>query len=96
MWSTIRPNSHDMANFVRAGRKIVAIGRNFSEHAKELGNAVPKEPFFFLKPTTSYVTNRGMVKIPRGCIVHHESKCTKQTILIRLMFDTNAGDASFS
>jgi len=60
------------ANFTRAGRKIVAIGRNFSEHAKELGNAIPKEPFFFLKPTTSYIANRGVVEIPKGCIVHHE------------------------
>jgi len=42
------------------------------EHAKELNNAVPKEPFFFLKPTTSYVSSGGRVEIPRGTIVHHE------------------------
>ncbi|KAL0089401.1 hypothetical protein J3Q64DRAFT_1728428 [Phycomyces blakesleeanus] len=58
--------------FLTTGRKIVAIGRNFSEHAKELGNAVPKSPFFFLKPTTSYVANGGKVEIPNGCEVHHE------------------------
>jgi len=61
-----------MASFVRNGRKILAIGRNFAEHAKELNNAVPKEPFFFLKPTSSYLANNGKVEIPRGCIVHHE------------------------
>jgi len=50
----------------------VAIGRNYSEHIKELNNATPKEPFFFLKPTTSYVTSGGKVEIPRGVIAHHE------------------------
>ncbi|KAI9278843.1 hypothetical protein BDA99DRAFT_16928 [Phascolomyces articulosus] len=59
-------------NFLTQGKKIVAIGRNFSEHAKELGNAVPKSPFFFLKPTSSYLPNGGTVEIPTGCKVHHE------------------------
>jgi acylpyruvate hydrolase len=45
-----------------------------SEHAKELGNAVPKSPFFFLKPTSSYLANGGTIEIPAGCDVHHESK----------------------
>ncbi|KAJ3538619.1 hypothetical protein NMY22_g5092 [Coprinellus aureogranulatus] len=51
---------------------IVAIGRNYAAHAKELGNAVPKEPFFFLKPTTSYVQSGGEVEIPQGVVAHHE------------------------
>lgn len=63
-----------VANFVRTGRSIIAIGRNFAEHAKELNNAVPTEPFYFLKPTSSYVANGGKVEIPRGTVVHHESK----------------------
>lgn len=33
--------------------KIICIGRNYYEHAKELGNEVPKEPIFFLKPDTA-------------------------------------------
>lgn len=33
--------------------KIICIGRNYSEHAKELGNETPKEPVFFLKPDTA-------------------------------------------
>lgn len=33
---------------------------------------MPKEPFFFLKPTTSYVPSGGRVEIPRGIIAHHE------------------------
>jgi len=60
------------AAFFRHGKKIVAIGRNYAEHIKELNNALPKEPFFFLKPTTSYVASGGNVEIPRGIIAHHE------------------------
>ncbi|KAK4687263.1 acylpyruvate hydrolase, partial [Tremellales sp. Uapishka_1] len=62
-----------MSNFLKTGRKIVAIGRNYADHAKELGNAIPKEPFFFLKPTSSYLSpGQGPVELPRGTIVHHE------------------------
>ncbi|KDQ61232.1 hypothetical protein JAAARDRAFT_152360 [Jaapia argillacea MUCL 33604] len=60
------------AAFFKQGKKIVAIGRNYAEHIKELKNTTPKEPFFFLKPTTSYVASGGKVEIPRGIIAHHE------------------------
>ena len=33
--------------------KIICIGRNYAEHAKELGNAAPTEPVFFIKPDTA-------------------------------------------
>lgn len=33
--------------------KIVCVGRNYADHAKELGNAVPAEPIIFLKPPSS-------------------------------------------
>ncbi|HLP13937.1 MAG TPA: fumarylacetoacetate hydrolase family protein [Flavobacteriales bacterium] len=33
--------------------KIICIGRNYGEHAKELGNALPDKPVFFLKPDTA-------------------------------------------
>ncbi|KAJ3192518.1 hypothetical protein HK101_006375 [Irineochytrium annulatum] len=58
--------------FYQFGRKIVAIGRNYAEHAKELGNAVPKSPFFFLKPPSSYLLQGGSIEIPKGVTVHHE------------------------
>jgi len=35
--------------------KIVCMGRNYSEHAKELGNEVPAEPLIFLKPPSSII-----------------------------------------
>ena len=37
--------------------KIIAIGRNYVDHAKELNNPVPKKPVFFLKPDTAIVNN---------------------------------------
>ena len=33
--------------------KIICIGRNYVNHAKELGSEIPKEPLFFLKPDTA-------------------------------------------
>ena len=33
--------------------KIICIGRNYLEHAKELGNNIPEEPLFFLKPDSA-------------------------------------------
>ena len=33
--------------------KIICIGRNYAEHAKELGNNIPNDPIFFLKPETA-------------------------------------------
>lgn len=37
--------------------KIIAIGRNYIEHAKELNNPVPEVPMYFMKPETSIVRN---------------------------------------
>ncbi len=45
----------------------MAIGRNYVDHVKELNNTVPKEPFFFLKPTTSYVQSGGAIEIHEEC-----------------------------
>ncbi|KAF3571837.1 hypothetical protein F2Q69_00060028 [Brassica cretica] len=55
------------------GTKIVCVGRNYAAHAKELGNAVPKEPVIFLKPTSSYLENGGTIEIPHPLeSLHHE------------------------
>jgi 2-keto-4-pentenoate hydratase/2-oxohepta-3-ene-1,7-dioic acid hydratase in catechol pathway len=45
-------------------RKIVCIGRNYREHAAELGNEVPKEPLVFLKAPTSVIAPGEPVRIP--------------------------------
>ncbi|QNI36968.1 fumarylacetoacetate hydrolase family protein [Edaphobacter albus] len=44
--------------------KIICIGRNYREHAAELGNEVPKEPLLFLKPPSSLLAPGGTVKMP--------------------------------
>ncbi|KAJ6796097.1 Uncharacterized protein M6B38_221905 [Iris pallida] len=65
-----------MANVLKllnVGTKIIGVGRNYAAHAKELGNAVPKEPVLFLKPTSSYLSNGGTIEIPHPLdSLHHE------------------------
>ncbi|MBA0549744.1 hypothetical protein Golob_020760 [Gossypium lobatum] len=53
-----------LQNLLKLGTKIVGVGRNYAAHAKELGNAVPKEPVLFLKPTSSYLENGGTIEVP--------------------------------
>ncbi len=45
--------------------KIVCIGRNYREHAEELGHEVPKEPLLFLKATSALLPPGGTVRRPR-------------------------------
>ena len=44
--------------------KIVCVGRNYVEHAKELGNEVPKEPLIFLKPPSSLIADGQPIRLP--------------------------------
>lgn len=44
--------------------KIVCIGRNYTEHAKELGNVVPAEPIVFFKPPSSLVASGDAIVYP--------------------------------
>src|SRR6476469_9613205 len=53
----------DMTEMTRPG-KIVCIGRNYREHAKELGNEVPTEPLFFLKPSSSIIGDGEAIVLP--------------------------------
>ncbi len=52
-----------MPNTVRPG-KIVCVGRNYAEHAKELGNEVPKAPLIFLKPPSSVISDGEPIRLP--------------------------------
>ena len=45
--------------------KIVCVGRNYVEHAKELGNDVPKEPLLFLKPPSSLSSEGKPIVLPK-------------------------------
>ncbi len=56
-----------------AVQNIFCIGRNYAEHAHELGNPVPKEPLVFLKPTGSVCYNNEIISLPfQSKDVHHE------------------------
>ncbi|MGC4756142.1 fumarylacetoacetate hydrolase family protein [Micromonospora sp. 050-3] len=44
--------------------KVVCVGRNYADHAAELGNEVPKEPLLFLKPSTSVIGPRDAIRLP--------------------------------
>ena len=44
--------------------KIVCVGRNYREHARELGNEVPKEPLIFLKPPSSVIRGGEAIRLP--------------------------------
>ena len=73
-----------------APSKIVCIGRNYAEHARELNNPITTEPMLFMKPVTSLVdiTEPIIIDWKKG-VVHHElevsvligdtlTQCTKQ------------------
>ena len=53
--------------------KIICIGRNYVEHAKELNNAIPGEPVFFLKPDTAVLPRDRAFYLPDfSKDIHHE------------------------
>ena len=53
--------------------KIICIGRNYAEHAKELGNSVPAEPVFFCKPDSAILPKGNPFFIPDWTSdVHYE------------------------
>ncbi|XP_054766351.2 acylpyruvase FAHD1, mitochondrial-like [Lytechinus pictus] len=77
LMTTIRKmssNKEPLSNFANFGKKIVCIGRNYAEHAAELGNKVPTKPLIFLKPTSAYLQQgQGNIKLPPNCTeIHHE------------------------
>ncbi len=55
--------------------KVVCVGRNYADHAAELGNEVPKEPLLFLKPSTSLIGPNDAIRIPpQSQQVEHEAE----------------------
>jgi 5-carboxymethyl-2-hydroxymuconate isomerase len=53
--------------------KIVCIGRNYPEHAKELGNEVPGKPVLFLKPASAVIySGEDIIHPSFGNELHHE------------------------
>ena len=53
--------------------KIICIGRNYADHARELGNQAPAEPVVFLKPQSAILSHKHPFYIPEWTHdVHHE------------------------
>lgn len=53
--------------------KIICIGRNYVDHAKELNNPVPKQPVFFMKPETALLQKNNPFFYPDfSNDIHHE------------------------
>ncbi|CAG9532582.1 unnamed protein product [Cercopithifilaria johnstoni] len=73
-----------LSDFCTFGKKIVCVGRNYKEHALELGNTIPKIPLFFVKSTNSYVSQGQPIIPPLGCKILH------QEVELGVIFSTTA------
>ena len=77
---------------------IWCIGRNYSEHAKELGNAPPTSPIVFLKPTSSILLSGGTLFLPPDSKrVDHEvelvvARAKDESLLMAVGVDFTARD----
>ncbi len=73
--------------------KVVCVGRNYVEHAEELGNEVPTEPLIFLKPATAVIGPGRPVVYPKiSEEVHHEAELA--AVIGRVAHHVKAEDAS--
>ncbi len=55
--------------------KVVAVARNYADHAKELQHELPKEPLFFLKPPSAVIGPGDSIRLPAwSSEVHHEAE----------------------
>ena len=46
--------------------KIICVGRNYADHARELGNEVPQTPLIFMKPPSSVIASGESIVLPRA------------------------------
>mmetsp|Transcript_16716 Transcript_16716/g.11959 ORF Transcript_16716/g.11959 Transcript_16716/m.11959 type:complete len:110 (-) Transcript_16716:409-738(-) len=53
-------------------RKILAVGKNYKDHAKEMNSEVPKEPLIFDKPLSSIIKSGEVLYLQRRNEIHHE------------------------
>ncbi len=55
--------------------KVLAVGKNYADHAAEMGSPAPEEPLLFMKPATAVVGPEGAVVYPPDSEeVHHEAE----------------------
>ena len=72
--------------------KMVCVGRNYAEHAKELGNEVPSKPVIFLKPPSAVIySGDKIIQPPFGNDLHHEVELV--LLIGKKVKDANEKDA---
>ena len=72
--------------------KVIGIGRNYADHAREMGNEVPAEPLMFLVPNTAVVGPGDPVVIPRQSTnVHYEGELA--VVIGKIAKDVRVEDA---
>jgi len=54
--------------------KIICVGRNYADHAKELGNTVPDKPLLFLKPPSAVIGPEDAIVLPADADIHYEAE----------------------
>lgn len=55
--------------------KVVALGKNYAEHAHEMGGEAPSTPLIFLKPSTAVIGEADSIRLPRSSAeVHYEGE----------------------
>lgn len=59
----LQPNSYKILAPC-APSKIIGVGKNYADHAAEMGTSVPAEPLIFLKPPTSVIASESGIKYP--------------------------------
>jgi 2-keto-4-pentenoate hydratase/2-oxohepta-3-ene-1,7-dioic acid hydratase in catechol pathway len=72
--------------------KIVCVGRNYAEHAKELGNEVPKLPLLFLKPPSAIIGDGDPIILPPAS-TQVEFEAEIGVVVGRRLHRVNAEDA---
>jgi 2-keto-4-pentenoate hydratase/2-oxohepta-3-ene-1,7-dioic acid hydratase in catechol pathway len=73
--------------------KVIGIGRNYAAHAAELGNEVPSEPVFFIKPNTSVIGPGDPIFYPpQSANVHYEGELA--VVIGRICRDVPAAQAT--
>uniref|UniRef100_A0A8R1HSX5 Oxaloacetate tautomerase FAHD1, mitochondrial n=1 Tax=Caenorhabditis japonica TaxID=281687 RepID=A0A8R1HSX5_CAEJA len=61
-----------LSGFRNLATKIVCVGRNYKDHALELGNAIPKKPMLFVKTVNSFIVEGEPIVAPPGCQNLHQ------------------------
>jgi len=71
--------------------KVVAVGKNYADHAREMGGEAPASPVIFLKPSTSVIGTGDVIRLPQSDRVDHEAELA--VVIGRPARDVSRADA---